>query len=147
MDGSFNYAANAEQGNAIAYAWFGMTGGFPGTYSMHPYYVKINEYNDMESRDLWEFPLKLSDDELHYVLAHLWEMSSVYFPYYYLDENCSYHVLSLIDAGAPRCATASATSTARLADMRAMSQPRFISSPRTRTRPRCAPEKRRQRPA
>lgn len=101
MDGSFNYAANAEQGNAIVYAWLGMTGGFPGTYSMHPYYVKINEYNDMESRDLWEFPLKLTDDELQYVLAHLWEMSSVYFPYYYLDENCSYQLLTLLETVRP----------------------------------------------
>lgn len=48
LDSSFNYAANAGEENALLYAWLGMTGGFPGTYAMHPYYVKINEYNDME---------------------------------------------------------------------------------------------------
>jgi len=101
LDGSFNYAANAGEENAIVYAWRGMTGGFPGTYAMHPYYVKINEYNDMESRDLWEFELKLSTQEMDFLLAHLWEMSSVYFPYFYLDENCSYQLLTLLEAVRP----------------------------------------------
>lgn len=101
LDSSFNYAANATEGNAIVYAWLGMTGGFPGTYAMHPYYVKINEYNDMESRDLWEFKLNLTDDELEYLQAHLWELSSVYFPYYYLDENCSYQLLTALEAVRP----------------------------------------------
>ncbi len=101
LDSSFNYAANAEEGNALIYAWLGMTGGFPGTYAMHPYYVKINEYNDMESRDLWEFRLSLTSDELEFLQAHLWELSSVYFPYYYLDENCSYQLLTALEAVRP----------------------------------------------
>ncbi|MFZ5630762.1 MAG: DUF4105 domain-containing protein [Spirochaetota bacterium] len=101
LDSSFNYAANAEEGNAIMYAWLGMTGGFPGTYAMHPYYVKINEYNDMESRDLWEFRLALTPAELEFLQAHLWELSSVYFPYYYLDENCSYQLLTALEAVRP----------------------------------------------
>ena len=101
LDASFNYAANAEQGNAIAYAWLGMTGGFPGQYSMHPYYIKINEYNDMESRDLWEFPLDVTQAELQFMQAHLWELSQAYFPYYYLDENCSYQLLTLLEATRP----------------------------------------------
>lgn len=101
LDSSFNYAANAEEGNAIIYAWLGMTGGFPGTYAMHPYYVKINEYNDMESRDLWEFRLRLTKEELEFLQAHLWELSSVYFPYYYLDENCSYQLLTALEAVRP----------------------------------------------
>jgi len=101
LDSSFNYAANAEEQNAFMYAWLGMTGGFPGTYAMHPYYVKINEYNDMESRDLWEFRLALTPDELEFLQAHLWELSSVYFPYYYLDENCSYQLLTALEAVRP----------------------------------------------
>lgn len=101
LDSSFNYAANAGEENAIVYAWLGMTGGFPGTYAMHPYYVKINEYNDMESRDLWEFKLNVTKDEVSFMLAHLWELSSVFFPYYYLDENCSYQLLTLLEATRP----------------------------------------------
>lgn len=101
LDASFNYAAQADDRNAIVYAWLGMTGGFPGQYSMHPYYVKINEYNDMESRDLWEFPLDVTPDELHFMQAHLWELSSALFPYYYLDENCSYQLLTLLEATRP----------------------------------------------
>ncbi|MBS0618429.1 MAG: DUF4105 domain-containing protein [Spirochaetes bacterium] len=101
LDAAFNYAANTGEENAIVYAWRGMTGGFPGTYAMHPYYVKINEYNDMESRDLWEYRLAVSADELKFLQAHLWEMSFAYFPYYYLDENCSYQLLTLLETMRP----------------------------------------------
>ncbi|HRP68321.1 MAG TPA: DUF4105 domain-containing protein [Turneriella sp.] len=103
LDASFNFAANApDDENAIVYAWRGMTGGFPGLFSMHPYYVKINEYNDMESRDLWEFTLDLTENELHFLEAHLWELSYASFPYYYLDENCSYQLLALLEAVRPQ---------------------------------------------
>jgi hypothetical protein len=101
LDSSFNYAANAGEENAIVYAWRGMTGGFPGTFAMHPYYVKINEYNDMESRDLWEFRLNLNQAEMRMLQAHLWELSFAYFPYYYLDENCSYQLLTLLEVVRP----------------------------------------------
>jgi len=34
--------------------------------------------------------------------AHLWELGSTWFDYWYLDENCSYHVLGALEAAAPR---------------------------------------------
>ena len=101
LDSAFNYAANPTTENALLYAWLGMTGGFPGTFSMHPYYQKINEYTDLESRDLWEYRLNLTPAETRYLLAHLWELSNAYFPYFYLDENCSYQLLTVLEAVRP----------------------------------------------
>ena len=101
LDSAFNYAANPTTENALLYAYLGMTGGFPGTFSMHPYYQKINEYNDLESRDLWEYRLNLSAAETRYLLAHLWELSNAYFPYFYLDENCSYQLLTVLETVRP----------------------------------------------
>jgi hypothetical protein len=34
--------------------------------------------------------------------AHLWELGGTWFDYWYLDENCSYHVLGALEAAAPR---------------------------------------------
>ena len=62
-----------------------------------PYYRKVREYNDIESRDIWEYKLKLSEEEVSRVLLHLWEMQRAEFDYYFLDENCSYQLLSLLD--------------------------------------------------
>lgn len=101
IDSSFNYAANPTTENALLYAWLGMTGGFLGTFAMHPYYLKVNEYNDLESRDLWEYRMNLNADEVRFMQAHLWELSNAWFPYYYLDENCSYQLLALLEVVRP----------------------------------------------
>ena len=36
------------------------------------------------------------------LVAHLWELGSTYFDYYYLSENCSYHILGAARGGRSR---------------------------------------------
>ena len=36
------------------------------------------------------------------LVAHLWELGGTWMDYWYLDENCSYHVLGALQAAAPR---------------------------------------------
>jgi hypothetical protein len=67
-----------------------------------PYYLQVRKYNDFESRDLWLYDLALTPDELAMVVAHIWELGSTWFDYFYMTENCSYHILGAIEAGAPR---------------------------------------------
>ncbi len=102
IDMGINYAANPTTSNAALYTLMGMIGGFPGTFSNLHYYYKVREYADFESRDLWEYNLNLTQDEVEQLVAHIWELGSTYFDYYYFDENCSYHLLALLDAAAPR---------------------------------------------
>lgn len=66
-----------------------------------PYFLKLREYNDFESRDLWEFVLKLNDKDKELFVAHLWDMNYALFDYYYFSENCSYHILRFVDAIKP----------------------------------------------
>ena len=54
-----------------------------------------------ESRELWEYPLTLDDDAMDWMLRHLWELDSTHFDYYFLTENCSYHLLALLELAAP----------------------------------------------
>ena len=96
-----NFAAYPTTTNPFAYTLLGLTGGFPGRFSALPYYVKVQEYSNMESRDLWEYPLALTDDELGRLLAHVWELDQTHFDYYFLSENCSYHLLSLLEVARP----------------------------------------------
>jgi hypothetical protein len=97
-----DFSASVDTGNALVYAVKGLTGLFPGVFSKVPYYKKVREYNDYESRDLWEYELNLSPEEIETFVDHLWELGSTYFAYYYLSENCSYHVLGLLEAVNPR---------------------------------------------
>jgi len=96
-----NYAARPDTENAVLYALKGLVGLFQGHYTIFPYYTKVQEYNNWESRDLWEYELNLSEDQLDDLLFHLWELGGTYFNYYYFQENCSYHILSLIEVADP----------------------------------------------
>ena len=62
----------------------------------------VREYNDYESRDLWEYELNLTSEELQQLTYHLWELQWTYFDYYFFTENCSYHMLTLLEAASPR---------------------------------------------
>lgn len=96
-----NYAATVTSGDDLAFAWKGLTGQYPGEYSLMPYYRKVKEYGDFESRDLWEYELKLSPDETRFLVEHIWEVKHVSFPYYFVSDNCAYRLLGLIDLVRP----------------------------------------------
>jgi hypothetical protein len=96
-----NFAANTDESNGLLFAVNGLIGGYPGTFSILPYYVKVREYSDLENRDLWEYQLDLTPVEIDRVLMHAWELGSVYFQYYFFDENCSYQLLSLLQVAKP----------------------------------------------
>lgn len=98
---AINYAANTGPSSPLTFAWKGLTGGYPGVFSLMPYYDKVREYSDMENRDLWEYQLSLDPVELSRLLDHLWELRGVDFPYYFLTRNCSFQLLSLLEVARP----------------------------------------------
>jgi hypothetical protein len=101
LDYGIDYSADVDTGNALLYAFKGLLGLFPGTFKRLPYYYKVRAYNDYEARDLWEYELALQPAQLAMLMAHLWELGHTYFAYYYLSENCSYHILALLEAADP----------------------------------------------
>jgi len=102
LDHGINFGANVDTGNAVLYALKGLAGMFAGEFTNVPYYFKVREYNDFESRDLWEFELELSPREVDMAVAHIWELGSALFAYYYLSENCSYQMLGILEVASPR---------------------------------------------
>lgn len=102
LDSAIDYSADADTRNPILYAVKGLFGFFPGTFRLRPYFYKVREYNDFESRDLFEYDLALSEGEVALLVAHIFELGSTHFDYYYADKNCSYHILAALEAAAPR---------------------------------------------
>lgn len=98
---ALNYAAATDETNGLVFAVKGITGGYPGLFSIMPYYKKVKEYSDLENRDVWEYQLDFSLEEIHRLLRHIWELDDIYFEYYFFDENCAYHLLSLLEAARP----------------------------------------------
>ena len=99
---TISYAADAAAHDSeLLFAYRGIFGGYPGITSIQPYYEKIRQYSDIENRDLWEYRLNLTADEIDWMLAHAWELHNINFDYYFFDENCAYRLLALIDVARP----------------------------------------------
>lgn len=98
---AINYSAQTNTSNGLEFAIKGLTGGYPGAFSLLPYYEKVKEYNDWESRDLWEYELDLSQAEVDRVVLSQWEWRAVTSPYYFLSRNCSFELLGLIEMARP----------------------------------------------
>jgi hypothetical protein len=101
LDYGVEFAARLDTKSALVYAYKGLTGGFSGYFSNYPYFYKVRQYNDFETRDIWEYDLDLTPRQVEMLVAHLWELGSTYFDYYYLNENCSYHLLTVLEAANP----------------------------------------------
>jgi len=95
------FAANTEETNGLTYALSGLFGGYPGAFSILPYYLKVREYSNLENRDLWEYQLNFTPEEIDRILKHIWELGPVYFQYFFFDENCAYHLLGLLQVARP----------------------------------------------
>jgi hypothetical protein len=96
-----NFAADTGRDDGVLYAVKGIVGSYPAYFSLLSYYDKVHQYSDWESRDIWEYPLALTPEEVDFLLMHLWELQDVAFPYYYFKQNCSYHLLGLLEVARP----------------------------------------------
>jgi hypothetical protein len=98
---TINYAADVPPDAGMAYPIRGIFGGYRGYFSTIPYYLKVQEYRDIENRDIWEYRLNFTEHQVRRLLMHAWELGNALFDYYFFKENCSYHLLALLDYADP----------------------------------------------
>lgn len=101
LDTGINYGATNTSSNPFIYMLYGVIGGFRGEFAALPYYYKVREYNDFESRDIWSYQLNFTEKQKEKILDHVWELGSTWFYYYFFTENCSEKMLGLLDAVEP----------------------------------------------
>jgi len=101
LDYALNYAAQVPPDPGPFYAAKGLFGAYPGKFTIVPYYAKVQNYAEIENRDLWEYDLALTPEQIDRLLMHAWELGPTYFDYFFVKENCSYHLLSLLEAARP----------------------------------------------
>lgn len=95
-----NYAARVDERSA-SNAWKGLTGQLPGQYQILPTFEKVKEYNDLAQRDIWEYELELEPDEVRQLFRHVWELEGIRSDYWFLDENCAFNLLQILDVARP----------------------------------------------
>ena len=101
LDYGINYAAESKGSDPFTYVFKGLLGGFKGRFAAIPFYYKVREYSNAEFRDLWSYELKMDINQVFEMVDHIWELGHTHFDYFYFLENCSYHLLSLIEVVMP----------------------------------------------
>ena len=91
-------AENSSISGIYDYLIGGLIKGLPGVIVTTPYYRKLKEYSVIENRDIWEYILEMNSKEIEILISHIWELKDKRFDYYFIDENCSYRIISMLEA-------------------------------------------------
>ncbi len=98
---SVSYSAYANETFGPLFAVKGLFGLYPGYFSVLPYYAKLQQYSDVDHRDIWEYRLNLTGPEIERMMLHIREMDAIASDYYFFNENCSYLLYFMLEAARP----------------------------------------------
>jgi len=95
------YAADVRTAFGPLFALQGIFGMCQGRYNIESYFEKVEQYNDINRRDIWEYELDFTREEVMRVFLHTWELQNIWSWYYFFDENCAFKLYQLLDAARP----------------------------------------------
>ena len=98
---AIDFTARTEGDAGPVFLAKGVLGLYPGYFALNPYYEKLELYADWQNRDIWEYPLDLTPEEVELVLLHVWELDDIGVPYYFFRQNCSYQLIRLLAVARP----------------------------------------------
>ena len=105
------YTVEEPGDNPVVYVVKGLSGGYDGVFRVLPFADKIDEYGREDNRDMWQYELTLSPAQARRVALHLWELEHTTIDYFYLTENCSHHMLTLLEGAVPSLELTAKTKT------------------------------------
>lgn len=91
-----HFSAITTKTGFLAYSINGLTGNFYGYFFKDPYFLKFNEYSNIEQRYLYVHPMNFKEHEKKLFLYHLYELKKARFKYYFLAKNCGYQIDKLL---------------------------------------------------
>ncbi len=98
---SVGFAAITDEQPGVGYAVKGLFGGYYGEFTTGLYVDQVRAYGALENRDIYEYRLGLTAAEATFLLLHVWELQRATFDYFFIDENCSYQLLALLEVARP----------------------------------------------
>lgn len=102
LDQTINFGAEVpEDEAALTYFYNGIFGGYSAVFERQQFFRHMSKYGEEDLRDVWEYELDLSQDELELILAHTWELQSAQLTYYFFRENCAYQIAKLLALVSP----------------------------------------------
>ena len=98
LDMTTNYGAIVpDSEDPISYIFKGVFGAYDGAFSKIEFYFHEQSYGELELRDIWEYELNLSKDDVSLIVAHLWELLEHKYTYYFFKENCAFRMADILE--------------------------------------------------
>ncbi|OOS03662.1 hypothetical protein B0189_09095 [Moraxella cuniculi] len=95
---AINYTVATDRAdNAIKSTTKSIFGGYAGVMEMMSYEQKAQDYLVKDGRDLWQFELDLTADEVMQIVRHIWEIKDMARPYFFTHDNCATEIVRLLD--------------------------------------------------
>ena len=98
LDKTENFGALDVKGdNPVLYIVKALIGGYDGGFSQIDFFYHDATYTENEFRDLWEYRLDLTPEEVRFLTAHAWEIHRKRYTYFFFHDNCAFRVAELLE--------------------------------------------------
>ena len=98
QNAAINFGADVPANENMAiYVIKGITGGYDSAFTQQQYFLHAGNYGESELRDLWEYELDLSANDVQLLLGHIWELMDANYQYYFFNRNCAFHMGQLLE--------------------------------------------------
>lgn len=93
---SVAFSAEQNTNNPIRLVWDYLIKGQPGQFQLKPFEIHRKQYLNIEQRNLWSFPLKLSSEQTELLQRHIWELKHNQMTYSFASHNCATLIMDLL---------------------------------------------------
>lgn len=98
FDLSISYGADVPKNeNIFSYIFKGLTGGYRASFSDKYFFSQDLIYSNNEFRDIWEYELDFSKEQIRFFQLHLWEILGKKLKYLFLNKNCGYQISKMLE--------------------------------------------------
>lgn len=95
---AINYASIVpDKVNEAVRALKSIVGAYDSGLEFFNYQEKKDEYTVKGERDIWQYEMDLSGQDVRQILRHLWETKDMNRPYFFTHDNCATEIVRLID--------------------------------------------------
>lgn len=98
LERAINYgAASSENDPMLPYVIKGLTGVYHSRFSSLEFFHHSERYREQQLRNIWEYKLDLGQEDVDFLVAHIWEQLEAENRYYFLRQNCAYRIAEAVE--------------------------------------------------
>ena len=98
IDSSINYGATiTDSQSSPLYVINGLFGGYIAKYVRNNHFLYTHNYTNNQTRDMWEYKLVLTPQQIKFISEFTWELMNTEFKYYFFNDNCAHRISKILE--------------------------------------------------